>query len=208
MSRASVDASTARTIRNLRRALHAERVRHFPPRSVQPGPNALTRMTGGALAVEGCRALIEENEQSRNWVIDDFTRRGMAESAAAIGDSFDENLAFTDEDGQDLRFSAPDGELSRYSVERLGKTITATAGDDDAHEVTALSPAEVIDDLEAQGADPEVIEAYALAVGDSDVSPSDELVAQLQQETNEDTQSQDNQLGDTAEQVDEQVAEM
>jgi len=165
-------------------------------------------MTGGALAVEGCRALIEENEQSRNWVIDDFTRRGMAESAAAIGDSFDENLAFTDEDGQDLRFSAPDGELSRYSVERLGKTITATAGDDDAHEVTALSPAEVIDDLEAQGADPEAIEAYALAVGDSDVSPSDELVAQLQQETNEDTQSQDNQLGDTAEQVDEQVAEI
>ena len=93
-------------------------------------------------------------------------------------------------------------------MERLGKTITATAGDDDAHEVTALSPAEVIDDLEAQGADPEAIEAYALAVGDSDVSPSDELVAQLQQETNEDTQSQDNQLGDTAEQVDEQVAEM
>ena len=58
MSRASVDASTARTIRNLRRALHAERVRHFPPRSVQPGPNALTRMTGGALAVEGCRACL------------------------------------------------------------------------------------------------------------------------------------------------------
>ena len=53
MSRTSVDASTARTIRNLRRALHAERVRHFPPRTIQPGPNALTRMAGGALAVEG-----------------------------------------------------------------------------------------------------------------------------------------------------------
>lgn len=208
MSRTSVDASTARTIRNLRRALHAERVRHFPPRTIQPGPNALTRMAGGALAVEGCRALIEENEQSRTWVIDDFNRRGMAESAAAIADSFEDNMAFTDEDGHDFRFSSRDGELSRYSVERLGKDISAAAGDDDAREVTALSPAEVIDDLEAQGADPEAIEAYALAVGDSDVSPSDELVAQLQQETNEDTQSQDNQLGDTAEQVDEQVAEI
>lgn len=36
MSRTSVDASTARTIRNLRRALHAERVRRFPPRTIQP----------------------------------------------------------------------------------------------------------------------------------------------------------------------------
>ena len=80
MSRTSVDASTARTIRNLRRALHAERVRRFPPRTIQPGPNAITRMAGGALAVEGCRALIEENEQSRTWVIDDFHRRGMAET--------------------------------------------------------------------------------------------------------------------------------
>ena len=183
MSRTSVDASTARTIRNLRRALHAERVRHFPPRTIQPGPNALTRMAGGALAVEGCRALIEENEQSRTWVIDDFNRRGMAESAAAIADSFEDNMAFTDEDGHDFRFSSRDGELSRYSVERLGKDISAAAGDDDAREVTALSPAEVIEDLEAQDADPEAIDSYALAVGDSDVSPSDQLVNQLQEET-------------------------
>lgn len=207
MSRTSVDASTARTIRNLRRALHAERVRRFPPRTIQPGPNALTRMAGGALAVEGCRALIEENEQSRTWVIDDFNRRGMAESAAAIADSFEDNMAFADEDGHDFRFSARDGELSRYSVERLGKDISAVAGDD-AREVTALSPAEVIEDLEAQGADPEAIDSYALAVGDSDISPSDQLVDQFQEETSETLESPGNDLTDAAEQADEQVAEM
>ncbi|HAT1244110.1 hypothetical protein HMPREF3153_09975 [Corynebacterium sp. HMSC06C06] len=208
MSRTSVDASTARTIRNLRRALHAERVRRFPPRSVQPGPNAITRMAGGALAVEGCRALIEENERSRTWVIDDFNRRGMAESAAAIADSYEDNIAFTDEDGHDFRFSARDGEISRYSVEHLGKEISAAIGDDDAREVTALSPAEVIEDLEAQDADPEAIDSYALAVGDSDVSPSDQLVNQLQEETSEELESPGNELADAAEQADEQVAEL
>lgn len=208
MSRSHVDASTARTIRNLRRALHAERVRHFPPRTIHPGPNAMTRMAGGALAVEGCRALIEENEQSRAWVIDDFNRRGMAESAAAIADSYEDNMAFADEDGHDFRFSARDGELSRYSVERLEKDISATAGDDDAREVTALSPAEVIEDLEAQNADPEAVESYALAVGDSDVSPSDQLVDQLQAETSEEMESPGNDLTDVSEQADEEVAEM
>lgn len=208
MSRTSVDASTARTIRNLRRALHAERVRRFPPRSVQPGPNAITRMASGALAVEGCRALIEENERSRTWVIDDFNRRGMAESAAAIADSLEESTAFADEDGHDFRFSARDGEISRYSVEHLGKEISAAVGDDDAREVTALSPAEVIEDLEAQDADPEAIDSYALAVGDSDVSPSDQLVDQLQEETSEELESPGNELADAAEQADEQVAEL
>ncbi|WP_284771212.1 hypothetical protein [Corynebacterium rhinophilum] len=165
-------------------------------------------MAGGALAVEGCRALIEENEQSRTWVIDDFNRRGMAESAAAIADSFEDNTAFTDEDGHDFRFSVRDGELSRYSVERLGKDISAAAGDDDARKVTALSPAEVIEDLEAQDADPEAVESYALAVGDSDVSPSEQLVDQLQAETSEELDSPGNDLTDVVEQADEQVAEM
>lgn len=68
MSRTSVDASTARTIRNLRRALHAERVRRFPPRTIQPGPNALTRMAGGALAVEGCcRFGVVGTASPRSW---------------------------------------------------------------------------------------------------------------------------------------------
>ena len=165
-------------------------------------------MAGGALAVEGCRALIEENERSRTWVIDDFNRRGMAESAAAIADSYEDNIAFTDEDGHDFRFSARDGEISRYSVEHLGKEISAAIGDDDAREVTALSPAEVIEDLEAQDADPEAIDSYALAVGDSDVSPSDQLVNQLQEETSEELESPGNELADAAEQADEQVAEL
>ena len=71
-----------------------------------------------------------------------------------------------------------------------------------------MSPAEVIDDLEAQDADPEAVESYALAVGDSDVSPSDQLVDQLQAETSEELESPGNDLTDVAEQADEQVAEM
>ena len=93
-------------------------------------------------------------------------------------------------------------------MEHLGKEISAAIGDDDAREVTALSPAEVIEDLEAQDADPEAIDSYALAVGDSDVSPSDQLVNQLQEETSEELESPGNELADAAEQADEQVAEL
>ena len=206
MSRSTTDAATARLIRNLRRALHAERVRNFPPRTIQPGPRAMTRMTGGALAMEGCRALMEDNPQGHEWAVADFARRGMAESAAALGDDAATNDEFVDEDGYDLRLGAVDGEMSRYGVERVGKEITAQAGEDDGRDVTALSPAEVIEDLEAQDADPQAIDTYALAVGDSDISPSDDLVAQLQTESSAGA-DHDADMQFEQEAADEQVAE-
>lgn len=206
MSRSTTDAATARLIRNLRRALHAERVRNFPPRTIQPGPRAMTRMTGGALAMEGCRALMEDNPQGHEWAVADFARRGMAESAAALGDDAATNDEFVDEDGYDLRLGAVDGEMSRYGVERVGKEITAQAGEDDGRDVTALSPAEVIEDLEAQDADPQAIDTYALAVGDSDISPSDDLVDQLQTESSAGA-DHDADMQFEQEAADEQVAE-
>jgi len=207
MSRSTTDAATARLIRNLRRALHAERVRNFPPRTIQPGPRAMTRMTGGALAMEGCRALMEDNPQGHEWAVADFARRGMAESAAALGDDAATNDEFVDEDGYDLRLGAVDGEMSRYGVERVGKEITAQAGEDDGRDVTALSPAEVIEDLEAQDADPQAIDTYALAVGDSDISPSDDLIDQLQTESSAGA-DHDADMQFEQEAADEQVAEM
>ena len=85
--------------------------------------------------MEGCRALMEDNPQGYEWAVDDFARRGMAESAAALGDDAATNDEFVDEDGYDLRLGAVDGEMSRYGVERVGKEITAQAGEDDGCDV-------------------------------------------------------------------------
>lgn len=157
--------------------------------------------------MEGCRALMEDNPQGHEWAVADFARRGMAESAAALGDDAATNDDFVDEDGYDLRLGAVDREMSRYGVERVVKEITAQAGQDDGLDVTALSPAEVIEDLEAQDADPQAIDTYALAVGDSDISPSDDLVDQLQTESSAGA-DHDADMQFEQEASDEQVAEM
>lgn len=70
------------------------------------------------------------------------------------------------------------GTLTHHSLDNLCEALDRVAFGDDGRTPGALSPAEVIEDMEATGMPEEAIDAYAAAVGTSDTSLSQDLAVQ------------------------------
>ena len=147
-----------------------------------PGPALLQRFTLGDLATEGARAIAENNELSRNFVRDEFERRGLTKSAEAL----DANVVASHSDMLDEQQMNPAIKQIKHegvtdnTLSFAGQTIDATEPDTRyMANPTMLSSQEQLNDLRATNADSEAINAYSKGVEITNESPSASLMTNL-----------------------------
>lgn len=147
-----------------------------------PGPALLQRFTLGDLATEGARAIAENNELSRNFVRDEFERRGLTKSAEAL----DANVVASHSDMLDEQQMSPAIKQIKHegvtdnTLSFAGQTIDATEPDTRyMANPTMLSSQEQLNDLRATNADSEAINAYSKGVEITNESPSASLMTNL-----------------------------
>ena len=151
-------------------------------RMFTPGPALLQRFTLGDLATEGARAIAENNELSRNFVRDEFERRGLTKSAEAL----DANVVASHSDMLDEQQMNPAIKQIKHegvtdnTLSFAGQTIDATEPDTRyMANPTMLSSQEQLNDLRATNADSEAINAYSKGVEITNESPSASLMTNL-----------------------------
>ena len=151
-------------------------------RMFTPGPALLQRFTLGDLATEGARAIAENNELSRNFVRDEFERRGLTKSAEAL----DANVVASHSDMLDEQQMSPAIKQIKHegvtdnTLSFAGQTIDATEPDTRyMANPTMLSSQEQLNDLRATNADGEAINAYSKGVEITNESPSASLMTNL-----------------------------
>lgn len=151
-------------------------------RMFTPGPALLQRFTLGDLATEGARAIAENNELSRNFVRDEFERRGLTKSAEAL----DANVVASHSDMLDEQQMSPAIKQIKHegvtdnTLSFAGQTIDATEPDTRyMANPTMLSSQEQLNDLRATNADSEAINAYSKGVEITNESPSASLMTNL-----------------------------
>lgn len=181
-SRAEIDRSLARALRLIRQAAVSTR-RHTlrePTRSA--GPATYRHLTPGELATAAFAGLVigqwASREGADNFFVAELQRRGLTESWTTW-DNDSAVVSETDLGEFETRLSQL-GTLTSYSLDNLCESLDKVVFGDDGKVHGALSPAEVIEDMEATGTAREAIDAYAAAVGTSETSLSEDLAVQVE----------------------------
>ena len=125
---------------------------------------------------------LEQNELSRNFVRDEFERRGLTKSAEAL----DANVVASHSDMLDEQQMNPAIKQIKHegvtdsTLSFAGQTIDATEPDTRyMANPTMLSSQEQLNDLRATNADSEAINAYSKGVEITNESPSASLMTNL-----------------------------
>lgn len=179
-SRSEIDRSLARALRLIRQAAASSR-RHTLRRPTRAaGPATYRHLTPGQLASAALAGLVvgqwAEREGADRFFVAELQRRDMTESWAAW-DNDAATVSDTPLGEFETRLSQL-GTLTHHSLDNLCQALDKVAFGDDGRTPGALSPAEVIEDMEATGMPEEAIDAYAAAVGASDTSLSQDLAVQ------------------------------
>lgn len=179
-SRSEIDRSLARALRLIRQAAASSR-RHTLRRPTRAaGPATYRHLTPGQLASAALAGLVvgqwAEREGADRFFVAELQRRDMTESWAAW-DNDSANVSDTPLGEFETRLSQL-GTLTHHSLDNLCEALDKIAFGDDGRTPGALSPAEVIEDMEATGMPAEAIDAYGAAVGASDTSLSQDLAVQ------------------------------
>lgn len=189
-----IDLTLARALRRVRalaQTVNQQKiVVRAHPRTRIPGPNTYKRMSTGQLAMAALAgaALYDWSRQEQDIFETELENRGLDESLDIWrDDSYD--LAGDDEGIALERFDQLSQSLSVLTVnglENLASAVDEVILGGDGRVPGALPPAEVIEDMQVTGADPDAIAAYEAGVGTSSMSPSDEIEMQgLQPPTRE-----------------------
>lgn len=179
-SRSEIDRSLARALRLIRQAAGSSR-RHTLRQSTRAaGPATYRHLTPGQLASAALAGLVvgqwAEREGADRFFVAELQRRGMTESWVAW-DNDAATVSDTPLGEFETRLSQL-GTLTHHSLDNLCEALDRVAFGDDGRTPGALSPAEVIEDMEATGMPEEAIDAYAAAVGTSATSLSQDLAVQ------------------------------
>lgn len=181
-----IDLTLARTLRRARelaRAVKEDRIAvRAQPRTRIPGPNTYKRMSTGQLAMAALAgmALYDWSRQEQDFFATELENRGHTEALDTWRDETHDLPV--DEHGLDTqRFDHLSRSLSVLtitSLENMAGAVDEVILGGDGRVPGALPPAEVIDDMQLTGADPDAIVAYEAGVGASALSPNELLEAQ------------------------------
>lgn len=162
----------------------------MPPVRLQPrtrpyGPHSYAHMTTGQLvgaALTGVALhdwLNDKDHPEQRFFEEDLERRGFTESLNAWNNDEDDTTHSFDNTTADMSKAETRmdnlGELTVQALENIEGAIDEVFFGDDGRTPGALSPAEVIEDMESAGVSQDVIEAYQTGVGNSDISLSEDL---------------------------------
>lgn len=178
-----IDLTLARTLKRVRALARAVNNRELAvrahPRTRTPGPNTYKRMTTGQLATAALAgaAIYHWNQQEEGFFEAELATRGLDESLATWRD--DAHELPTDETGIETpRFDHTADSmavLTTTGMDNLASAVDEVILGGDGRVPGALPPAEVIEDMQLTGADPDAIVAYEQGVGASVMSPTDML---------------------------------
>ena len=195
MSTREVDLILARVLRKVRALENAARAGRIRTRAHQRsrtfGPHTYKRLSAGQLAMAALAGttLYAWTRQEENFFTDELANRGFDNALHAWKNPEHEpavdTIAAMDETAVDTeRFDRATDLLSSLSIatlENLAQAVDEVILGNDNRVEGALPPAEVIEDMQITGADPEAIDAFATAVGTSPVSPTYILQSQQPQ---------------------------
>lgn len=203
-----IDLTVARTLKKVRElearvATQRITVRAYP-RTRVPGPLTYARMSTGQLAMAALAgaAIYQWSQQEQDFFEGGLESRGFDQALSA----WKGNDPVSEIEGEKAldtpRFDQLASQLTLLTsngLDNLAGAVDEVILGGDGRVPTALSPAEVTEDLHLAGMDDEAIAAFEEGVGTSTVSPSEEIDSQTdgntQQEETSLTYEQTNEQG-------------
>lgn len=177
-----IDRTLARVLRRIR-VLEREVPHRLQPPTRPFGPNSFRRSSAGNLVTAALVGLAVGrwsqglNLPEERFFEEELERRGFDKSLATWrGEESEEEddtvLLGTDHFDQHADHASV---LTMNGLDSMASAFDRALLGGDAHEAGALSPAEVIEDMQAAGMHPDAIEAYESGVGASEDSITKEL---------------------------------
>lgn len=180
-----IDKTLTRVLRRVR-ALEREVPHRLRPPTRPLGPNSFRRTSAGHLVTAALAGLaVGRWSQGLNLPEERFfeaelERRGLEKSLATwrgedTAEDSDTILLGTDHFDQHADHTTV---ITVNSLAGMASALDRVFLGGDGHEPSALSPAELIEDMQAVGMHPDAVAAYGSGIGASEVSITDELAHQ------------------------------